>query len=106
MNDLTVVGLEWLGALALFLGFILLVRYLNHRERMMLIERGLLDQLDAERPRTPRSSAMLRGGLITAMVGLAVTLGLRRSLVCSGGNRRHRALEPTNVGERPGGDVL
>ena len=76
MNDLTVVGLEWLGALALFLGFILLVRYLNHRERMMLIERGLLDQLDAERPRTPRSSAMLRGGLITAMVGLAVTLGL------------------------------
>jgi hypothetical protein len=76
VNDLTVVGLEWLGALALFLGFILLVRYLNHRERMMLIERGLLDQLDVERPRTPRSSAMLRGGLITAMVGLAVTLGL------------------------------
>src|SRR5262249_49389495 len=76
MNDLTVLGLEWLGALALFLGFIALVRYLDHRERMMLIERGLLDDLDAERLRATRSSAQLRGGLITAMVGLAVTVAL------------------------------
>src|SRR5262249_58055016 len=76
MNDLAVVGLEWLGALALFLGFIALVRYLDHRERMSMIEHGLLDHLEAERPRSPRGSALLRGGLITAMVGLAVTLGL------------------------------
>src|SRR5215813_11252496 len=79
MNDLAVVGLEWLGALALFLGFIALVRYLDHRERMSMIEHGLLDQLDTEpateRPRS-RGSALLRGGLITAMVGLAVTVGL------------------------------
>ncbi len=76
MNDLAVVGLEWLGALALFLGFILLVRLLDHRERMTMIERGLLDRLEGDPLRPPRGSAMLRGGMITAMVGLVVTLGL------------------------------
>ena len=76
MNDLAIVGLEWLGALALFLGFILLLRFLEHRERMTMIERGLLDEGDGDRPRSRRGSALLRGGLITAMVGLAVTIGL------------------------------
>lgn len=76
MNDLTIVGLEWLGALALFLGFILLLRFLEHRERMTMIEHGLLDEGDGDRPRSRRGSALLRGGLITAMVGLAVTVGL------------------------------
>ncbi|HEU5440160.1 MAG TPA: DUF6249 domain-containing protein [Ktedonobacterales bacterium] len=74
MNELTIAGLEWIGALALFLGFILLVRYLDHRERMTMIERGILPD-GAGRQRT-RSTALLRGGLITAMVGFAVTLGL------------------------------
>ncbi|MFI5273712.1 MAG: DUF6249 domain-containing protein [Ktedonobacterales bacterium] len=73
MNELTIAGLEWIGALGLFLGFILLVRYLDHRERMTLIEHGLLPE--ANRGPHPRS-ALLRGGLITAMVGFAVTLGL------------------------------
>ena len=76
MNNLAVVGLEWLGALALFLGFILLVRFLDHKERMTMIERGLLDRLDGGPLRPARGSALLRGGLITAMVGLVVTLGL------------------------------
>ncbi len=76
MNNLAVVGLEWLGALALFLGFILLVRFLDHRERMTMIERGLLDRFEGDPLQPPRSSAMLRGGMITAMVGLAVTVGL------------------------------
>lgn len=77
MNDLAVVGLEWLGGLALFLGFILLLRYLEHRERMSLIERGLLPTIEGPgRPRYARGSAVLRGGLITAMVGFAVTIGL------------------------------
>lgn len=74
MNELTIAGLEWIGALALFLGFILLVRYLDHRERMTMIERGILPD-GAGRQRT-RSTAVLRGGLITAMVGFVVTLGL------------------------------
>jgi hypothetical protein len=73
MNDLTIAGLEWIGALALFLGFILFVRYLDHRERMSMIEHGLVT--DAA-PRTPPRGAVLRGGLITAMVGFAVTVGL------------------------------
>ena len=73
MNDLTIVGLEWIGALALFLGFILFVRYLDHREHMSMIEHGLLPD---ETTRTPPRAALLRGGLITTMVGFAVTVGL------------------------------
>lgn len=73
MSDLTIVGLEWIGALALFLGFILFVRYLDHRERMSLIEHGLVPD---EATRTPPRAALLRGGLITTMVGFAVTIGL------------------------------
>jgi hypothetical protein len=76
MDAIEVVGLEWLGSLVLFLGFILLVRFLDHRERMAMIDRGLTPPphgyVLAPRP----GSAALRGGLITMMVGLAVTLGL------------------------------
>lgn len=73
MNELTIAGLEWIGALALFLGFILFVRYLDHRERMSMIEHGLVPD---EASRTPPRAALLRGGLITTMVGFAVTVGL------------------------------
>lgn len=76
VNELTVVGLEWLGALTLFLGFILLVRYLDHRERMSMIQHGITTTPDVPHPRSGRGSAVLRGGLITGMVGLAVTFGL------------------------------
>jgi hypothetical protein len=76
VNGLTVVGLEWLGGLALFLGFIVFVRYLDHRERMSMIERGLVPGPRVERLRPARGSAVLRGGLITAAVGVTVTFGL------------------------------
>lgn len=76
MNALEIVGLEWLGALALFLGFILLIRYLDHRERMAMIDRGLTPPERAHMLPVRPPSAALRGGLITAMVGLAVTIGL------------------------------
>lgn len=77
MNDLAVVGLEWLGALTLFLGFIIFVRYLDHRERMTMIERGLVPSATSRGIRKSiRGSALLRGGLITSAVGIAVTLGL------------------------------
>jgi hypothetical protein len=76
MSALEIVGLEWLGALALFLAFILLVRYLDHRERMAMIDRGLVPPQRWARTFARPGSAALRGGLITAMVGLAVTLGL------------------------------
>jgi hypothetical protein len=76
MTALEIVGLEWLGALALFLGFILIVRYLDHRERMAMIDRGLTPPQHMHKWTARPGSASLRGGLITAMVGLAVTIGL------------------------------
>lgn len=65
--------LGWLLALIIFCGFIVLLRYLDHRERMALIARGLdLENLQ----RRNRSRRALRAGLITMMVGLALTFGL------------------------------
>ena len=65
--------LGWLIALAIFLGFIAMLRYIDHRERMALIARGI----DPNRLRRQRRGAgLLRAGLIVAMVGLALTIGL------------------------------
>lgn len=75
MNELAVVGLEWLGTLALFLACIVAVRYLEHRERMSMIERGLVPPAARGR-QARRGSGLLRGGLITMSVGIAVTVGL------------------------------
>ena len=63
----------WLIALAIFFGFIVLLRYIDHRERMALILRGI-DPNSLRRQR--RGVGILRAGLITAMVGLALTIGL------------------------------
>lgn len=63
----------WLIALAIFFGFIVLLRYIDHRERMALISRGI-DPNSLRRQR--RGVGLLRAGLITAMVGLALTIGL------------------------------
>ena len=65
--------LGWLIALAIFFGFIVLLRYIDHRERMALILRGM-DPNSLRRQR--RGVGILRAGLITAMVGLALTIGL------------------------------
>ena len=70
--------LGWLMALAIFFGFIVLLRYLHHKERMALITQGI----HPSSPRTEdprrliRSRRMLRAGLIIAMVGLSLTVGL------------------------------
>lgn len=65
--------LGWALALITFLGFIVLLRYIDHRERMALISRGI----DPNRPRHKRrGTGVLRAGLITFMVGLALTVGL------------------------------
>lgn len=65
--------LGWLIALAIFLGFIAVLRYIDHRERMAMIARGL-DPYRLRRRR--RGTGLLRAGLIVAMVGLALTIGL------------------------------
>jgi len=57
LNELVLVGLEWLGALALFLGFIALVRYLDHRERMSMIEHGIFATPESNQRRTARGTA-------------------------------------------------
>ncbi|GCE14353.1 DUF6249 domain-containing protein [Tengunoibacter tsumagoiensis] len=63
----------WLIALAFFFGFIVLLRYINHRERMAMIQQGLHPDIVQKRR---RSRGMLRAGLITMMVGLTLTIGL------------------------------
>ena len=63
----------WLIALAIFLGFIVLLRYIQHRERMALITHGFNPNTVHRRR---RSSGILRAGLITMMVGLSLTVGL------------------------------
>lgn len=65
--------LGWLIALAIFFGFIVLLRYIEHRERMALIARGI-DPGSIRRQR--KGIGVLRAGLITGMVGLALTIGL------------------------------
>ena len=65
--------ISWLIALAIFFGFIVLLRYLHHRERMALITSGINPDLAQKRR---RSRGLLRAGLITGMVGLALTIGL------------------------------
>lgn len=64
--------LGWSLALVTFLGFIVLLRYIEHRERMALISRGI----NPDHPRRRRGTGVLRAGLITFMVGLALTIGL------------------------------
>jgi hypothetical protein len=72
-SGIIIIFLGWFMALAIFFAFIVLLRYLHHRERMALITHGMHpDTLRKQR----RSVGMLRAGLITAMVGLALTVGL------------------------------
>ncbi len=63
----------WLAAMAIFFGFIVLLRYLHHRETMALISHGINPE---STPKRRRSKGMLRAGLIITMVGLALTIGL------------------------------
>jgi hypothetical protein len=65
--------LVWLLALMLFLGFIIFLRTIDHRERMAMISRGI----DPNHLRPSRRGAgVLRAGLIIFMVGIALTIGL------------------------------
>jgi hypothetical protein len=70
-NAITIL-IVWALALAIFFGFVVLLRYLEHRERMALIERGI----DPDKGRGRRKRGLLRAGLITMMVGITLILGL------------------------------
>lgn len=59
--------------MVIFFAFLVLLRYIHHRERMALITRGINpDSMNKQR----RSRGILRAGLITMMVGLTLTVGL------------------------------
>jgi len=72
MSYIVILG-GWLIALAIFLGFIVLLRYIHYRESMGLIKHGFNPRVLHKRR---RSSGILRAGLITMMVGLSLTVGL------------------------------
>lgn len=73
-SDVLAALVGWLVALAIFFGFIILVRYLEHKERMALIARGI--NPNTYRRQRRRGNGILRAGLITTMVGMALTIGL------------------------------
>ncbi len=66
------VTIIFLISLGFFFGFIVLLRYLHHKERMALIMQGMQPQQISRQ----RNRGLLRAGLITGMVGLALTIGL------------------------------
>lgn len=80
MNDLIVLAGGWFLVLIVFLSFLTLRRYMEHRERMAMILRGITppekQPNTLSRPKLARRAGVLQGGLITAMVGLALTIGL------------------------------
>ena len=71
--NVLMVLIGWLIALAIFFGFIVMLRYLHHRETMALIQQGINPE---RQHRQRRSRGMLRAGLIITMVGMALTIGL------------------------------
>ena len=72
--SLLVVLIGWLAALAIFFGFIVLLRYLQYREHIAMIGTGI--HPDSLRVTRRRSRGLLPAGLIIAMVGLTLTIGL------------------------------
>jgi formate hydrogenlyase subunit 3/multisubunit Na+/H+ antiporter MnhD subunit len=65
--------IAWLIVLAIFFGFIVFLRSLQHREHMAMISSGMHPN-SFQRQR--RSAGLLRAGLIIAMVGFTLTIGL------------------------------
>ncbi|HET7640565.1 MAG TPA: DUF6249 domain-containing protein, partial [Ktedonobacteraceae bacterium] len=74
-TNVLVILAGWLIALAIFFGFIVLLRYLQHRENMAMISSGMRPNTSVMN-RQRRSRGMLRAGLIIALVGLTLTIGL------------------------------
>lgn len=66
------IAVIFLISLTFFFGFIVFLRYLHHKERMALIARGIHPHQIPNRG----NRGLLRAGLITGMVGLALTIGL------------------------------
>jgi hypothetical protein len=59
-----------LGALAIIFGFLGFIRYMNYKETIALAEKGL------PRPEQNTRGGLLRWGILTTALGLALSLGL------------------------------
>jgi len=62
--------LSIVSILAVVLGFVAFMRYLNYKETLALAEKGLT------RPETNNSKGLLRWGIIVTALGVALTIGL------------------------------
>jgi hypothetical protein len=69
MNDI-IPCLGVTGTLALILGFLAFLRYMNYKETIALAEKGLT------RPPARNGKGLLRWGTLIAAIGLALSLGL------------------------------
>lgn len=77
MDNATLALLIPVMVVAVVFFFVAFGQYMKHRERMAMIEKGIAPA-DVKQESAGRESpeAVLRGGLITAMVGLALLIGL------------------------------
>ena len=63
--------------LAVIFGFVILMRYLRYKENLLMIERGIKPEESGRKSaRYSTPAGRLRGGIITAFVGLALFFGL------------------------------
>jgi hypothetical protein len=62
--------LSIVSVLLVIFGFLAFLRYMNYKETIALAEKGLT------RPESKSTRPLLRWGIITAALGLALTLGL------------------------------
>ncbi|MGB8984746.1 MAG: DUF6249 domain-containing protein [Anaerolineales bacterium] len=69
MSDLFLC-LGLIGVVAIVFGFLAFLRYLNYKETLTFAEKGL------PRPEQKPGSGLLRWGILTSALGLALSLGL------------------------------
>jgi len=77
MLDILIIFIVPLFLLALVLGFITLNRYISYKERVALAQSGFsLEEMRSDAREKGGNRGVLWGGVITAMSGLALLLGL------------------------------
>src|SRR5690349_11092431 len=59
-----------IGTLAIILGFLAFLRYMNYKETIALAEKGLT------KPATRTGKGLLRWGIVISAIGVALSLGL------------------------------
>lgn len=74
-NIVPVMGILFpIGIITIVFLFVIVLRIFSHRERMAMIEKGIAPPAGEKDSDTPES--LLRRGLVTTLVGLALLIGL------------------------------